>query len=896
VGRPASGLLSTLMPRLRSLLPSVLVCLAAALALAFDQGPAGWPPAERDHKPWTRWWWPASAVDKANLTRQLELIAAANLGGVEVTPIYGARGYEARYIDYLSPKWMEMLEHTAREAQRLDLGVDMATGTGWPFGGPGVTTEDSNTAIALVAGRLAGEPTKMMVKRGAPGGEGLVLDPYSADAITRYLAPFTSAFARFPERLVRGQFHDSFEYYGAGWTPKLADEFQRMHGYDIQDFAGELLGGKPADPDTLARVKSDYRETIARLHFAYLDTWVKWSHAHGFVARNQSHGAPANILDLYGDVDIPETELFGSTPFPIPGLRRLDDEVRHDQDLPDSLVIRMASSAAHVMGRRLTSSESSTWLRDNWKVALSYAKPELDRVMLDGINHVFYHGTVYSPGDAPWPGWLFYAATQYNPANPWWDDFGAMNRYVERVQSVLQSGRPDNDILVYWPVFDIWDSPEGMTQQLGVHDVKWLADTSTGRLARALMARGYSFDYISDAQLAQSRAVDGELATPGSRYKILVVPASRRIPLATLEQIVRLAQNGATVVFQSMPEDVPGYGELAQRRARFRALLDTIGFKKDGDIDRAQVGQGRILRGDVLAMLPALSVVREPVADTGVGFVRRANPDGHDYFFANLTAARIEQWVTLGIDAASATLLDPLTSSAGAAALRHRGNQTEVYLQLAPGESVVLRTTRIARHSGTPWSYTAPAGPPLELSGEWHVEFLKGGPELPPPATMKTLASWTEFGGEAQRFAGTARYRLQFELTALVRNGPSAVNAAAKNETASPDVWALDLGDVRDSARVRVNGEEVTTAWSVPFVVQLGKRLKPGPNVLELDVTNLAANRIRDMDRRGVPWKIMREINFVDINYRPFDASKWEHKPSGLLGPVRLIPLRTLRP
>ena len=75
----------------------------------------------------------------------------------------------------------------------------------------------------------------------------------------------------------------------------------------------------------------------------------------------------------------------------------------------------MASSAAHVMGRPLASSESSTWLRDNWKVALSYAKPELDRVMLDGINHVFYHGTVYSPQDAPWPGWLFYASTQYNP-------------------------------------------------------------------------------------------------------------------------------------------------------------------------------------------------------------------------------------------------------------------------------------------------------------------------------------------------------------------------------------------------------------------------------------------------------------------------------------------------
>ena len=44
----------------------------------------------------------------------------------------------------------------------------------------------------------------------------------------------------------------------------------------------------------------------------------------GQLVRNQSHGAPGNLLDLYANADIPETETFGSTPFPIPGLRRSD--------------------------------------------------------------------------------------------------------------------------------------------------------------------------------------------------------------------------------------------------------------------------------------------------------------------------------------------------------------------------------------------------------------------------------------------------------------------------------------------------------------------------------------------------------------------------------------------
>ena len=119
--------------------PRLLLAFLALSLSAVAQSPgsdSAWPAITRENKPWTRWWWPGSAVDKASLTHQLEQLAAAGIGGVEITPIYGAKGYESRYIDFLSPKWMEMLEHTGREARRLGLGVDMATGTGWPFGGP----------------------------------------------------------------------------------------------------------------------------------------------------------------------------------------------------------------------------------------------------------------------------------------------------------------------------------------------------------------------------------------------------------------------------------------------------------------------------------------------------------------------------------------------------------------------------------------------------------------------------------------------------------------------------------------------------------------------------------------------------------------------------------------
>jgi hypothetical protein len=93
-----------------------------------------------------------------------------------------------------------------------------------------------------------------------------------------------------------------------------------------------------------------------------------------------------------------------------------------------------------------------------------------------------------------------------------------------------------------------------------------------------------------------------------------------------------------------------------------------------------------------------------------------------------------------------------------------------------------------------------------------------------------------------------------------------------------------------------VNGQLAGVAWCHPFRLPVGLLLRPGENTLAVEVTNLAANRIADLDRRGVSWKRFHDINFVNIRYQPFDASKWEPTPSGLLGPVRLVPVKRLHP
>ena len=148
--------------RVRRLLLLGIVGLAVVLGQpdrVWAQGTGAlpeWPAVTREARPWTRWWWLGNAVNEAELTAALEAYREVGIGGVEITPIYGVAGYEDRFIEFLSDDWMRVLVHTLKEAARLDLGVDMATGTGWPFGGPWVSQEDASRYVVRKVYRLRG--------------------------------------------------------------------------------------------------------------------------------------------------------------------------------------------------------------------------------------------------------------------------------------------------------------------------------------------------------------------------------------------------------------------------------------------------------------------------------------------------------------------------------------------------------------------------------------------------------------------------------------------------------------------------------------------------------------------------------------------------------------------
>ena len=926
------------------------ICLMLAAAAAVSAAAAG-PEAPRgprpEHKPYVRWWWLGSAVDREGLDYNLSEFAAKGIGGVEITPIYGVKGNEANDLEYLSPAWMEAYRYTVERGAELGIQVDLSNCTGWPFGGPWVSTDESAqkylleqltlkggqrlaaplrpsdpkqaevatlealqavsskgkridltgkvradgtldwkapagdwTLYALYAGR-----TFQMVKRAAPGGVGYVLNHYNRDAVEHYLARFDEAFAATGAPWPDTFFNDSFEVYGSSWDKTLLAEFEKDHGYRLQDYLPEFAA-EGAD-ERSARIVRDYRQTLADMLLRNFTTvWSEWAHSHGSRIRNQAHGSPGNIFDFYATVDIPECESFGRTEFAIPGLRH-DPDAKHSD--ADPAVLKFASSAAHVAGKRLTSCETLTWLTEHFRTSLASCKPEIDQILASGVNHVYFHGAPYSPKNAAFPGWLFYASINMSPTAPLWNDAGAMLDYIARSQAFLQEGDPDNELLLYIPMEDISNARQG--QNLLLFDIHKMEQTmpELKRTMNTLVRSGYEADYISDRYLA-SAAVEGEtiVTTGGTPYKAIVLPDCRLMSVESFAKVLDLAREGATVIFtQRYPEDVPGFGSLEARRSAFRKLAQELPAADFAKLEEHAFGKGRIVTGSDLQALAAYVGARyEGLKQQGCQLSRRKVADGYRYFVSLLNAEAVDGPVELGAAAGCVVVTDPLTGRRGIAQSRitDRGT-TEVLLQLQPGQSLLIEALEHSAGEALPaWNCYAPEGKAIEGTA-WTLDFPQSLPAVGETFALEGPQSWTTLpdAGDAAadlvRLCGTGRYTATFTVA-----DPQAA-----------DAWMFRLGKVHESARVRVNGHEAGTAWSVPFELDVTEWLAAGENRIEIEVTNLPANYIVDLDRRGVEWRIFKDANVVSsTDGRLLRTGGWPVEPGGLGGEAVLQPMKTV--
>lgn len=118
------------------------------------------PPAEA--RPFMRWWWNGNSVTEEEIFRELDLMAAAGAGGIEINPIAmppGSQPTDAQPLVWLSPEWNRMVDVAVEGAKARDMIADLIVGTGWPFGGRFLSPDQTIEGITLDKKDLTGPAT-----------------------------------------------------------------------------------------------------------------------------------------------------------------------------------------------------------------------------------------------------------------------------------------------------------------------------------------------------------------------------------------------------------------------------------------------------------------------------------------------------------------------------------------------------------------------------------------------------------------------------------------------------------------------------------------------------------------------------------------------------------------
>jgi hypothetical protein len=927
--------MSIISNRIRSALTTSLILGLVSLAASapapaqkIDELQRGFERPPNDARIMMRWWWFGPAVTKPELEREMRVMKEGGIGGFEVQPVYPLTLDDPEKgisnFPFLSDEYIDALRFVSARARELGLRMDLTVGSGWPYGGPQVSIDEAagmlrSERVKIEAGSRriaapnisAGEKliavflvqprgpsidadsiheitdikdgvvqlpagldalhevlffissrTGMQVKRPAIGAEGFVLDHLNRNATENYLHKVGDRLLQaFGSQPPYAMFCDSLEVYNQDWTSDFLEEFKQRRGYDLKPYLPALIAD--IGPKTES-IRHDWGQTITDLlNERFLVPLHDWSQRNHTRLRVQDYGIPAATLSSNAYVDLPE----GEGP-QWKGLR----------------ATRWASSASHLYGQTVTSSETWTWLHSPvFRASPLDVKAEADLHFLVGINQLIGHGWPYTPPSVEYPGWRFYAAGVFNEKNPWWIVMPDLALYLQRVSFLLRQGQPANDVALYLPNNDAWAGFSAGHANM----IDTLRDLVGPDVIPRTLEAGYDFDFFDDAALNNVGRVEKDALVLGSnRYRVIVLPNVKRIPLETLRRLEEFVKGGGVLIAtRRLPGLAPGLqateSEQGQVREIVRRLFDgpsaPAHFVRD---ENAQLGStlAGLLQPDVL-LSPAVP---------DVGFVHRRTGDAEIYFVVNTSNARQSVSATFRVENMQAESWDPMTGRVSAAQLSAGTNQKGVRLELEPYESRVLVFSR--RALGPSQS----AGPStimseIDLSSGWQVTFA----ENKKSTTMDHLRSWTD-DEETRYFSGVATYEKDVDVKENMLQQGQTVRLDFGAGTAIPQLnlragmqaW-LD-GPVREAAVVYVNGQRAGSVWCPPYSLDLTRLLRSGENKLRVVVGNLALNY---MAGHRLPDYRLLNLRYGE-RFQAQDMDKVRPIPSGLLGRIRLVALK----
>ena len=688
------------------------------------------------------------------------------------------------------------------------------------------------------------------------GWEGYALDPFDDGAFRRYwdavVEPLIADAGPLAGKALKYLHTDSWEVEVANWTPTLREQFLQRRGYDLLPWLPVIAGKIVNSRNESDRFLHDFRRTMGDLAIDnHYRLFRDGAHAHGLLIHPESggpHAVPIDAQQCLGFNDAPMSEFWAWS-----WRHRMGDENR--------FFVKQPASAAHTNGRKLVLAEGFTTIGPHWQETLwDNLKPAFDKACCEGLNLLVWHAFVCSPREQGLPGQQYFAGTHLNPNVTWWAYSEPFFAYINRCQALLQRGTPVADVLYYY----------------GDHVPNFAQHKRTDP---AKVQPGYDYDVISEeAVLARASVRDGRIVLPdGASYRVLVLPARDVISLPVLRKVAEWTAAGATVVGPVQPTQASGLKDAAEADAEVRSLAGELWAS-----DKVVSGQGarEVLREKGLGPDVDFDVPAELWGS--FDFIHRRDGEAEIYFLANRSTNAVAARCSFRVAGKVPELWDPVSGARRAAAVYgERDGRVSLPLDFAPCGSwfVVFRNKGSA--VGEVHGSSVGKGEEktlLTVDGSWDVAFDPKwlGPEVGGQRSevssfaFKTLQDWTQRPEPGIKYySGTAVYRKTINI-------PSP-------DFRSPTSLLLDLGQVRELAEVRVNGQPCGVVWAPPFRADITKAAKAGANELEIRVINFWFNRVFGDQSLPSAQRLTR------TNIKKLQNPGTPLMPSGLLGPVSVV-------
>ncbi len=368
------------------------------------------------------------------------------------------------------------------------------------------------------------------------------------------------------------------------WCYDLADRYRERFGQDLNTQRLSLFQG---DSDQDRQIRTQFWSLVADLvadrYFGALEDWCQQhgvaSSGHGLWEEAVLHHVPlmGNGLKCLGRMHIPGLDLLNSDP----------EAVVHNGWLTAGL----PASAARLHGRRRIMTEVS-----DFSQKMSGQGPA-------GLPEM----QATAAWQATWGVTDF--TLYYSTADRSADEFRQYGDFVGRLNAMLKPAVPAPDVLLYYPIHDLWGEYRPVAEPLQLASQSPRAQqlvNSFMRMGQFLQRSQVPFTVIDHELLAACQVGSpSSLTIGGVTYSALVLPQGVQLPAAAAEVVRQFEQQGGQVVRDDAGQGTPSAS----------SLVTALGTRSLVEPSSPQIALGRFHR-DGREILLLVNVSKQPYAGT----------------------------------------------------------------------------------------------------------------------------------------------------------------------------------------------------------------------------------------------------------------------------------------